>query len=25
MGIFGDDKKQDERIAALEDQVRAFT
>jgi hypothetical protein len=25
MGIFGDDKKQDERIAALEDHVRALT
>ena len=25
MGIFGDDKKQDERIAVLEDHVRALT
>jgi hypothetical protein len=25
MGIFGDDKKQDERIAALEEHVRALT
>jgi hypothetical protein len=25
MALFGDDKKQDERIAALEDHVRALT
>ena len=25
MGIFGDDKKQDERLAALEDHIRALT